>query len=290
MHADLKHIFFVYLLALLGAVASVFFLADYLPKNPLALALAADIIATFIIFVASLIYRNASLYDPYWSVAPFFIALYWLAEDIHLRGLFVLGFLFIWGTRLTTNWALRWRGLSDVDWRYLDIQAKTKRAYPLANFFAIQLLPTLIVFVGLLPVFAVINSDAPLNLLDALALIITGGAILLQATADNQLRTFLKIKKGNQDKDGEILKSGLWKYMRHPNYLGEVGFWWGLCFFGLAASGNSYLLASPFVMTALFVFVSVPLMNRRGLARRANYQEHIKSTYALVPIPKKVKK
>ena len=32
---------------------------------------------------------------------------------------------------------------------------------------------------------------------------------------------------------GEFLRSGLWAWSRHPNYLGEMGFWWGLYLFGL---------------------------------------------------------
>ena len=285
MHGDLKHIVFVYLLAFVGAGLALPVLALY-SNNLLWLALGADLIATLIVFSASLLYRNASLYDPYWSVAPFFIALYWL-DEIDLRAVLVLSLLALWGVRLTGNWALRWRGLSDIDWRYLDIKEKTGKLYPVANFFAIQLLPTLIVFIALVPVYFVMTAGtaSPLGVLDLIAFGITAGAITLQAVADNQLRDFLKNRT-----DGDILKSGLWRYMRHPNYLGEISFWWGLCFFGLAASAareaSLYLLASPLVMTALFVFASVPLMNERGRARRKNYDDYIASTYALLPLPK----
>ena len=36
----------------------------------------AHFTATFIIFFFSLMYKNSSLYDPFWSVMPFFIFLY----------------------------------------------------------------------------------------------------------------------------------------------------------------------------------------------------------------------
>ena len=39
-----------------------------------------DLIGTLVIFIASMIFKNASLYDPYWSVAPLII-IYFYAFD-----------------------------------------------------------------------------------------------------------------------------------------------------------------------------------------------------------------
>ena len=57
------------------------------------------------------------------------------------------------------------------------------------------------------------------------------GAIWIEARADKQLRRFVS---GNPA-PGAILSDGLWSLCRHPNYFGEMGFWWGLTLFGLAA-------------------------------------------------------
>ena len=46
-------------------------------SNPIALALWADVAATVAIFVFSLVLRNSSVYDPYWSLAPLPLVLYW---------------------------------------------------------------------------------------------------------------------------------------------------------------------------------------------------------------------
>ena len=40
----------------------------------------ADLIATVIIYIFSLIFKNASLYDPYWSVIPPFLLIYWALQ------------------------------------------------------------------------------------------------------------------------------------------------------------------------------------------------------------------
>ena len=67
----------------------------------------ADIIATFVIYGFSVAYKNSSFYDPYWSVIPPFILLFWIwKQDFVLSGtssLLIFAMLF-WSIRLTTNW------------------------------------------------------------------------------------------------------------------------------------------------------------------------------------------
>ena len=48
--------------------------------------------------------------------------------------------------------------------------------------------------------------------------------------SDFQLHDFI-----NNKKPGETIRTGLWGWSRHPNYFGELGFWFGLMLFGLAA-------------------------------------------------------
>jgi steroid 5-alpha reductase family enzyme len=47
--------------------------------HPLAVALLADVAATLVVFAASSAFGNASLYDPYWSVAPPVVVIAWAA-------------------------------------------------------------------------------------------------------------------------------------------------------------------------------------------------------------------
>ncbi|MEL6340988.1 MAG: hypothetical protein AAFQ65_13850, partial [Myxococcota bacterium] len=58
----------VYLLALgAGYVTIVAVPPDW---SPLLSAAVADVVATLVVFAAGVMFRNASFYDPYWSVAP----------------------------------------------------------------------------------------------------------------------------------------------------------------------------------------------------------------------------
>ena len=82
---------------------------------------------------------------------------------------------------------------------------------------------------------------------------------------------------------GKTMKYGLWKYSRHPNYLGEVSFWFGIYIFALASgSAPMWLLACPLVMLALFVFISCPMMDNRSLKKRPDYKEYMDKTPQLL--------
>ena len=192
-----------------------------------------------------------------------------------------------WGVRLTANWARGWTGLDHEDWRYVDFRAQFPRAYWLISFAGIHFFPTVIVFAGLYAVYpALVSGSAPIGFLDGLAFVVGLGGVAFEFFADNQLRAFVTGPK----QPGETLRTGLWKYSRHPNYLGEIMFWWSLYLFGVAAAGDSWLrgLVGPLPMTLMFLVVSIPLLEKRSLERRANYQTVIDETSMLIPwFPKK---
>src|ERR1700737_4985854 len=103
-------------------------------QQPIVIVGLADLAATIVIFIASVITNNSSMYDPYWSVAPVPIALFWLLQPgsdgfANPRHVLIFALVCLWAIRLTTNWAMRWRGLGDEDWRYRDIHKQYGRFY-----------------------------------------------------------------------------------------------------------------------------------------------------------------
>jgi len=259
-------------------------------QHPLLLTFYADLVATVVVFAASTVVANASLYDPYWSVAPAVIVVGWVlwrtgADPTALTGrqASVVLLVLAWAIRLTANWASSWRGLHHEDWRYVQMREERPRWLPwwLVNLTGIQLMPTLVVFVGLLPVWpAVTATGKPWGLVDIAAIVVTGVAIAVEAVADRQLRRFAR----DPATRGQILDRGLWRYSRHPNYLGEIGFWWGMWLFGLSAAPSWWwTVLGPIVMVLLFTFVSVPMMDRRSVNRRPSYADHMRRVPALLP-------
>jgi steroid 5-alpha reductase family enzyme len=116
------------------------------------------------------------------------------------------------------------------------------------------------------------------------ACVVTTGAILIEALADEQLRAFVKSGQAS----GAIMQSGLWAYSRHPNYFGEMTFWWGMWLFGMAADpAGWWTLVGPVCITIMFVYASIPMLDQRSIERRPDYAEHMKRVSGLVPLPRR---
>jgi len=254
-------------------------------------AFAADVAATVVIFAFSRKYRNSSFYDAYWSVIPPLLAVYWYCANPQAgvdatRAALVIGLVWLWAIRLTANWATFWEGLHHEDWRYPLVRARAGKHEFAADFMGIHFFPTVQVFLGCLPIYAVLTrGQQPLDWLDALAFVVTLGAILIETVADLQLHAFIAKKKT----PGSFITTGLWAWSRHPNYFGELSFWWGLMLFGLAAAPDQWwwIMPGALAMTAMFVFASIPFMDNRSKERRPAYAEHMRKVSALVPLPPK---
>lgn len=265
------------------------FAAGFAPfDHPLAVAAWADLAATLAVFAFSFAYGNSSFYDAYWSVAPLPLALYWMSQgqgDVtSSRALVLLVLVAAWGARLTYNWTRGWQGLGHEDWRYVDLRARTGRAYWLVSFFGLHLFPTVTVFLGCLAVYVVmVSGRRPFGNLDVIATAVTAGAIWIEARADSELHAF----RAASPAPGAILDTGLWRLSRHPNYFGEMSFWWGLWLFGVAAHPQAWwwTLSGPVVVTLMFRFASLPLMEERMRARRPGYAAHAARTSLILPWP-----
>ena len=243
--------------------------------------LIADMAATVFTFLFSLLFRNASVYDPYWSVQPpVILVAFAMGRELTLFGILLLAAVSFWALRLTANWAYTFGDLTHEDWRYRMLREKTGRWYPVINFVGIHAVPTLVVWGCTLPAVFTIREGLSLSVLSAVFLALSLGAALLQGTADVQMHRYRK------HRDGAFCRSGLWKYSRHPNYLGEILMWWGVGLSVVAACPAAWgYLSGALANTALFLFVSIPLADGRQ-SRKEGFAEYKKQTRMLLPIRK----
>ena len=246
-------------------------------------ALAADLAATLTVFVFSVGTKNHSMYDPYWSVAPpvLFGAWLWSSGRLGFGTWLWLAVVTLWSIRLTFNFYRGWAGIHRQDWRYDQLARQTGRGFLLVSAFGIHLLPTLLVFLGCLPLYAIATGGAQqLGVLEAMAAVATCGFVAVELVADEQLHRFIKARRAQ----GALMQTGLWRYSRHPNYFGEMGLWWGLAIGAWASGAAAWWtwLGAP-AITVLFVAGSIPLLDRRSLERRPGYAVHMRRVSSVIP-------
>ena len=244
------------------------------------------IYATLFVYLGSLILKNSSLYDPFWSVAPLVIVIYLatISENSLLTKLIILIPIIFWGIRLTWNWIIGWSGLNHEDFRYVDLKNTNWIKSEINNLFGIHLFPTLIVNLSLYPLLYVFTYEISITLSLCIASLFTFLSVALETIADEQMRNF----RNNPSNKGKTMKYKLWKYSRHPNYLGELLFWFGVCFIGMSSKTTPiWIIICPIIMMMLFVFVSCPLMDKRSLKNRSDYQEYMEKTSQLFLMPPK---
>ncbi len=254
----------------------------------------ADVLATFVVFGFSRAYRNSSFYDAYWSVIPPLLLAYWwwqgsvgLTGPGALRCWLMAVVMVYWAIRLTGNWVYGFPGLHHEDWRYPLLREGAGRFALLADLFGIHLFPTLQVFVGLLPVYvAATRAGDGLIWLSWVAFAVGIAAVTLELAADTQMHRFVAAKRRGAAA-GAVMDRGLWAWSRHPNYFGEIGFWFSMALFGIAASPRDawWLFVGVAVMVAMFLGASIPMMEKRSLERRPQYRSVIDSVPRLIPRP-----
>ena len=246
--------------------------------------LISDVTATIVVFIFSLLFKNASTYDPYWSVQPIVIVVaLFLKSNKTILEILPLIVILIWGIRLTTNWAYTFKNLYHEDWRYKMLREKTKSFYPIINLLGIHMFPTLVVYMCVLPVVYLYQYNGEFSLLTVIFSILGLGAVILQGTADYQMHKFRKSNIGG------FIRTGLWKYSRHPNYLGEIIIWWAMGLLSVCAlKEHVYLLLGALMNTLMFVFVSIPMAEKNQAKRKTGFSDYKKQTRMLFPLKRNI--
>jgi steroid 5-alpha reductase family enzyme len=250
--------------------------------------LIADVVATIVIFAFSVVFKNSSFYDAYWSVIPIVIVGYLISlqTDAELiRQLMLALVILLWGFRLTANWAYTWSGLDHVDWRYVNLQKKAGLLWWPLSFTGVHLYPTILVFLGCIPMYhALVIGTQPINGFDYLALTVGLVSVWIEFQSDRELHRFRDVRHSRT----EVLDTGLWSLCRHPNYLGEIGVWVSVLLFGYAAVGYAdyWMLAGSAAMILLFTIVSIPMIEKKLIEDKPGYVAYKAKTFSLIPLSK----
>jgi len=245
-------------------------------------------------YVVSLMSGNYSQVDKIWSIVPFVYA--WiLVVPGDPRTLLMAGLATLWGLRLTYNFNRRggyhwppWTGDEDYRWAYLQRGfylpfLKNRFYWHLFNFVFISLYQNLLLLLITAPsmvanLVANNHNDCFLNEndnelfewnpWDGVASLLLLLFLALETMGDNAQHAF-QTEKYRRKNAGEPLegdyaagycRSGLYAWIRKPNYTGEQGIWCAYYLFSVASlNGASWSdrifncsLLGPVMLLSLF--------------------------------------
>ncbi len=242
-----------------------------------------------LLWMASLLRRDASIIDPFWGAG--FVLVAWIALALNwppAGRVWLLAILTtVWGLRLSLF--LLWRNWGHgEDRRYRKMREHHGRKFWGVSLFTVFLLQGVILWFVSWPiqVAAVASSSRPLGWLDGMGVATWCIGFAFESIGDSQLGKF----KADPTNAGKVMDRGLWRYTRHPNYFGDFCVWWGL--YVIAATGGAWwTIASSLLMSVLLMKVSgVTLLESTIVDRRPGYADYKKRTNAFFPAPPNIPK
>lgn len=235
-------------------------------------------------FIVAYITKKLSIVDSFWGLSFAFLAIlnYYLGNR-NINGLIVMILVVIWGFRLAYHVTKRNWG-KEEDYRYQEMKSKWGNIWLNAYFRVFMLQGLLMLSIGFPLIVVNKYGIDSANIITLLGLAIWLKGFFFEVVGDMQLRKF----KQDPNNKGHIIKSGLWKYTRHPNYFGEATMWWGIAILVISVTSQYYVFISPIVITFLLLKVSgVPLLEKK-YEGRPEFEDYKKKTNKFIPwFPKK---
>jgi len=234
-------------------------------------------------FIMSLEKNRNDIADIAWGLG--FVMMAWLSYFVSgqtsIRSILVCVLVTIWGLRLAWYIHKRNHGKPE-DYRYRKWREDWGRWFYLRSYFQVYILQGILLFMVVSPVILINESEeVSLVIFDFVGILVWIIGFVFETVGDAQLAAFRK----NPVNKGKLIKSGLWKYSRHPNYFGEVTQWWGIWFFTFGVGQAGFGLIGPVTITLLILFVSgIPLLEKKYEGRR-DWEEYKKKTSRFFPMP-----
>lgn len=187
-----------------------------------AAGLGATMAYMVVLWLISLLLRNASIVDIFWG--PGFVAVSGVYLSLSEHGysgrqLLTAALVFAWGLRLGTHILLRNAGEGE-DFRYKLWREQSPATFWIRSLFQVFVMQGLIMWVVSAPLLAAIYNEQPdgLRATDVLGAAIWGTGFFFETVGDWQLTRF----KSDPANAGKVMDRGLWRYTRHPNYFGDT--------------------------------------------------------------------
>jgi steroid 5-alpha reductase family enzyme len=235
--------------------------------------IAIMLITALVCFLVGEITRNYSQVDKLWSIMPVIYGSVAYMAFPSPRLLIMSILIFIWGFRLSFNFyrkggynIIPWKGEEDYRWKIMQQHPKLRGRirFGLFNLLFISFYQHLLILLFSTPLLIVAKyQNSQLSIVDVIATILFLLFVTIESIADNQQYMFQKLKRESitsSETFSESIKKGfisegLWKFVRHPNYISEQATWLSFYLFGVAASGDliNWTLIGPVLLILLFL-------------------------------------
>ncbi len=238
----------------------------------------------------SVVLQDVSLVDIGWGVG--FVLIVWctwlltageVVSDQPVPSRWVLPVLTtLWGLRLASY--LAWRNIGQPeDKRYAQLRSTMNPGFWWKSLVVVFGLQGAIMWLVSQPLqWGVAHAQPGWRLGHLIGIALWTLGILFETLGDWQLARFKRVPENA----GRVLKQGLWRYTRHPNYFGDFCVWWGLYLVSVAHGGHLWTIVGPMVMSILLMRVSgVTLLERSSMAEKPEFADYAARTNAFFPWP-----
>lgn len=243
-------------------------------------------------WLLSLVTGEYSWVDRIWSLVPIAYAGVFAAgagfADARLD--LVLALVALWGIRLTFNFARKGGyapGGEDYRWGVLRARLRPWQ-FQVFNFLFISLYQNVILLLITLPAYTALQHRSPLGAGDAVLAVVFLAFLAGETVADQQQWTFQQYKRAEvaagREPAARFVRTGLFRYSRHPNFFFEQAQWWVVFVFGALAAGSpwQWTVAGAVLLTLLFIG-STRFTESISLNRYPEYAQYQRRTSMLVP-------
>jgi steroid 5-alpha reductase family enzyme len=258
-------------------------------------------VMTLVVYVLWLGNDHLSYIDKIWGLTPVVAGLAFILQNSVCSLGFSNTFIFckvlimaVWGLRLTYNFA-RKGGMSmeeDYRWNYVRKMFPQRIVYHIFVFGFVCFYQSLLLWTLIAPL--TVRKVQPFDAQD----IILSGLMLFfiatEAIADQQQWDFHELKKLaakdkskaelDQDVKRGFLTKGLWKLCRHPNFFSELAIWFCMYFFSVGPeTGLINWTIVPWLFLLSIFIGSTPFTEKITRSKYPEYDQHIASSWALIP-------
>lgn len=239
-----------------------------------------------LLFCIALIFKRNDIADIGWGVG---ILLVGVSAYIKLESpppffLLIMALVSVWAFRLSVRILLRNIKKSE-DTRYKRWRDTWGKSFYIRSFFQIYILQGMLMILVGYPLLhtAVFGGGVHLDIWTYIGVTLWCIGFFFEVVGDYQLDNFLR----NRENKGKLMRTGLWKYSRHPNYFGEVLMWWGVWGITLAVPYGVFAIISPLVITFLILKVSGIPMLEKNMEKHPDFTDYKMKTSVFFPLPER---